>query len=279
MQLFTTVQEAKDIHLSLTSKTVGFIPTMGSLHDGHLALIKEAQKVCEVVIVSIFVNPTQFGPTEDFDSYPRTIDSDLKQLETLAVDYVFTPTTTTIYPTTSMKTSISIPDISKLYCGASRPAFFDGICAVVLRLFNIIKPTHAFFGEKDYQQYKIIQHMAADLFLDIHIQAVPIIRQENGLALSSRNAYLSEQEQIEATCIYTALNQAVQLYKKGETNTSTLTKAIRNFIEANSNIVIDYCAGIDHESLLEKETLMPEDRLLIAGYLNKTRLIDNMRLM
>tara|TARA_A100001015_G_scaffold319104_1_gene440993 strand:- start:2119 stop:2964 length:846 start_codon:yes stop_codon:yes gene_type:complete len=256
-------------------KTIAFVPTMGKLHDGHLSLIKEAKKRADIIIVSIFVNPTQFGPNEDFDAYPRDLVTDLKLCTENAVDVVFLPTKEDLYGYSETPTEIYIPALSTLYCGKTRQNFFKGICSVVLRLFILIQPDIAIFGEKDYQQFIILSQMVRDLFLPIRMISVPIYREKNGLAMSSRNAYLNNIEQDEAATIFKALMIAKDLFQNGESKTIKLTESVVHFIQKHTQIKIDYCVGVDYKSLREKEHLNKFDRLLFAGYLNSTRLIDN----
>ena len=258
-------------------KKISFVPTMGALHEGHLSLIKHAKNHSDFVIVSIFVNPTQFGPNEDFSSYPRTIDQDKALLESLNIDVLFYPSKQSMYPSSINNTSITISSWEKLYCGESRPVFFQGICSIVLRLFNIIRPDCALFGLKDFQQYTIIKKMTTDLFLPITILGLPIIRNQDGLALSSRNSYLSNSQLKEAATIYKSLTAAKQHFNENKNITS---EHLISYIKANlaPSIKVDYCVIIDSNSLKEVSDLAPGLRILFAGYLETTRLIDNIEL-
>ena len=264
--------------LKQKQRSISFVPTMGKLHEGHLSLIREAKKRADIVVVSIFVNPTQFGPNEDFSTYPRDLEADLLVCESLDVDIVFTPSTQDIYGNSPYPTEVYIPTLSQLYCGESRKDFFKGICSVVLRLFMIIQPDIAIFGEKDYQQFRLLVQMVEDLFLPITIISVPIYREQNGLAMSSRNAYLTVTEQEEASVIYKALLSAKQRFLEGSQKASYLIQHITDIISENSRIIIDYCVIINHQSLEKQETASKHNRILIAAYLNKTRLIDNIDL-
>lgn len=260
------------------SCSIGFVPTMGALHDGHLSLIESCISQCDRTIVSIFVNPTQFGQNEDFDSYPKTLDADIRLLEKLSVDVLLTPTTNDIYPHQSIGTTqISVPHISQLYCGVTRPHFFDGVCSVVLRLFNIIQPTHAFFGEKDFQQFVILKRMVKDLFLPISLHSIPIKRSPSGLALSSRNSYLSPDQTEQASAIFQGLSSAKHAFLSGETRPSELISMVKDRIDS-SGILIDYCSIVDSETLSSVRCATPGNRILFAGYMGKTRLIDNIGL-
>ncbi|NBV42719.1 pantoate--beta-alanine ligase, partial [bacterium] len=195
-------------------RTVGFVPTMGALHDGHISLIESARRDTDYVIVSIFVNPGQFGPNEDFDRYPRTIDADIQKLEAAGVDMVFLPSTNAVYPEGYRQaTRVFVPDLSRRLCGKHRPGHFEGVTSVVIRLFNLIRPHKAFFGEKDFQQVTIIRKMSQDLALPIDIVGCPIVRDADGLAMSSRNRYLSPEERIVATSLIASLRAGVHLFK------------------------------------------------------------------
>lgn len=255
-------------------KSIALVPTMGALHNGHLSLIETAKKYCESVVVSIFVNPAQFGPTEDFDTYPRTLNADLETCKSLHVDAVFCPTTSMIYPHSTPTTTVFVNHLSTLYCGKTRPHFFEGVTNVVSRLFNIIQPNVAVFGEKDFQQLAIIKQLVTDLHMPISVVGSPIIRNQNGLALSSRNAYLTKQEHDQASSIYSALLSGKKQFQ------SNLILQKKNLIQCilnnlDSAISVDYLVVVDATTLEEVDTLKPGQFVLFAGYLNKTRLIDN----
>lgn len=254
---------------------VAFVPTMGNLHDGHLQLVREAKKQADKVIVSIFVNPMQFGPNEDFDSYPRTMDEDSKKLAELATDCLFAPTVKEMYPHgLETQTTVANPTLGEILCGASRPAFFPGICTVVAKLFNMVQPDMAFFGEKDFQQLTIIKKMVKDLCFPIEIVGVPTVREEDGLAMSSRNNYLSTGNRQSATFVYRLLKQAEEKIRSGEADFQNIEK---NSLEELSK------SGFkpDYFSIRNKTNLDPAkaaDKNLIifaAADLDGTRLIDN----
>ena len=263
-------------------KTVGFVPTMGALHAGHLSLVHRSISENDITVVSIFVNPTQFGPNEDFKDYPRNLDADLVLLQHMThVNYIFTPQTETLYgadPSTS--TSVHIPDLSTRYCGQSRPHFFDGICTVVTRLLNCVMPTQAYFGEKDFQQLFLIKKLVADLFIPVKIIGCPIIREDNGLAnglaLSSRNHYLTIPQKEEASYLYKMLKYGQELYQSSKSNSTYIEDKMRQFLEKNTSIEIDYIAFVDKDTLLPVSICTNTTRILAAGYLAKTRLIDNL---
>ncbi len=274
MHVIENIASLRSIRQTYT-ESLALVPTMGALHEGHLSLIRLAKKNAEHVIVSIFVNPTQFGPTEDFETYPRTREHDLALLADIGVDVVFFPTIAEIYPNgLASATRVYVPGLGNRYCGKSRPLFFEGVCSVVLRLFHIINPTHAIFGEKDFQQLTLIRKLVEDLYLPIQIIGGPILRESDGLAMSSRNRYLTPEERILATTIYATLSQLK----------STATPEIQQQIQtsvaflARQGIVTDYLTLVHEKTLEEAERPEKDTRLLFAGYLGKTRLIDNIRL-
>ena len=266
--LRAAINEAKQ-----AGQKVGLVPTMGALHAGHMQLVKEAKKHCDYVVASIFVNPMQFGAGEDLDKYPRTIEADTQKLEEEGAELLFLPEVETIYPK-GYSTTISVSGVSEGLCGASRAGHFDGVATVVAKLFNLVQPDVAFFGEKDYQQLQVIKRMAIDLNMPVTIQAVATVRESDGLALSSRNQYLSEQERAAAPAMRQAMQNAAKRIVAGE--------AVSDAIEAAKQAVIE--AGYrqwDYLELRHADTLEPLDhyespaRLLAAAWLGTTRLIDN----
>lgn len=279
MKHLKTVADVWHYRDSISSKLVGFVPTMGALHEGHMSLIKQCQKECEVTIVSIFVNPAQFGKSEDLDTYPRPLEKDLKLLEDAGVNAVFLPTTDVIYPSgIENTTQIMVPGLSSLYCGVTRPHFFQGVTTVVSRLMHIIFPHFAFFGEKDFQQLVILKKMCEDLFIPVQIKAVPIVREHSGLALSSRNTYLSEENKELAARIYKALKAGKELFDDGVSSSIQLLEQVRMYLEQAPEIEIDYIALVDPNTLAPHPEAKTEDRILIAAYIQNTRLIDNIEL-
>ncbi|RAP33208.1 pantoate--beta-alanine ligase [Candidatus Marinamargulisbacteria bacterium SCGC AG-410-N11] len=277
MKILKTLSDIKQFHKEKESTNVGFIPTMGALHKGHTSLIEESKKNNKVIIVSIFVNPTQFGPNEDFDKYPKPIDKDLEILNKLQVDYLFLPTKEIVY--TNNPTHIKVPYLSELYCGKTRPQFFEGVCSIVLRLINLIQPKHLFLGQKDFQQYVIIKKMLKDLFLPTIVIPCPIIREKNGLAFSSRNQYLTNHEYQLASQIYKSLTIGKEIFKKSnEIDSQQIITKIKNFLQEFNEINIEYLSVINEKSLLDVTTPTTKNRVLFAGKINKTRLIDNIEL-
>lgn len=255
-------------------KIIGFVPTMGNLHQGHLNLVREARKLCDVVVVSIFVNPIQFGPNEDFDNYPRTLEQDQKLLAEVGCDIVFAPTVEQMYGTKPRLTNISVSDITNDLCGLQRPGHFDGVAVVVTKLFNIVQPNYAFFGEKDYQQLAVIRQFVQDLNIPLEVIGVPIARAEDGLALSSRNGYLSEAERQTAPTIYRSLKAAEQQLHEGATLDAALAGIRQTLTDAG--FVVDYVEARTPE--LQKIDEFNQDVVLfIAAKLGKTRLIDNLQ--
>jgi pantoate--beta-alanine ligase len=250
---------------------------MGALHDGHIALVHAARRHVAVVVVSIFVNPGQFGPNEDFDRYPRSLEADIERLKHANVDVVFTPTVEDLYPTGyANATRVRVPKISRRFCGQTRPHFFEGVCSVVARLLNIVRPAIAVFGEKDFQQLTIIRQMVADLVMGIEIVGVPIIREPDGLAMSSRNRYLSDDDRSVATHIYQALQLAGDRIVAGDRQTRNVTAFIRQFL-SKFPIRIDYIEITDTH--LNRINVIPySGRILIAAWVGNTRLIDNLAL-
>lgn len=262
--------------------TVGLVPTMGALHNGHLSLIKKAVEKCDKVVVSVFVNPIQFCPGEDLDKYPRTLEADQKLCESNGVNIVFAPTPSEMYGDCQMRTNdfltYVIPPffyVNKL-CGKSRVGHFDGVCTVVNKLFNIVQPDFAFFGQKDAQQLIIIKKMVKDLNIPVEIIPCPIIREESGLALSSRNKYLSEEDKIQALALSKILNNIKNCYKKGITDVEALKETAYQFL--NDHHDLEYLEFMNEENLDEMTTADDHTRVFIACKVGGVRLIDNILL-
>lgn len=255
-------------------KSVSFVPTMGFLHDGHASLMREGRRRGDLLVVSIFVNPTQFGAGEDFEAYPRDLARDSAIALDNGVDVLFVPNAREMYPA-GFQTWVNVEDISLPLCGASRPGHFRGVTTVVAKLFNIVRPTVAFFGEKDYQQLAIIRRMVADLDMDVEVAGLPTVREADGLAMSSRNAYLSPAERTSALCLSRSLAAAAALYRSGEVSVRRLREEVEAIILREPCAVIDY-VEFRHGDTLE-ETEQADDRtvLALAVRIGKTRLIDN----
>ncbi len=254
-------------------KTVGFVPTMGFLHEGHKSLIVRAAKENDCVVVSDFVNPTQFAPNEDFEAYPRDIDKDAELCTKAGADIIFNPEPEEMY--TAAKTTVSVSDLTSGLCGKSRPIHFDGVCTVVAKLFNIVKPDRAYFGQKDAQQLMVVKKMVKDLNFDIEIVGCRIIRESDGLAKSSRNTYLNTDERKAALCLSKSLALGKSLIENGETDAKTVVAAIRAEIEKEPLAVIDYVEIVSLDTLQPVDTTDGGILTAIAVYIGKTRLIDN----
>ena len=253
------------------AQSIAFVPTMGALHEGHLSLLREGKKRASRLVLSLFVNPTQFGPNEDFSKYPRTLESDLEMARQCGVDSVFFPTPQTMYPA-GTETFVEVGPLADLLCGKSRPGHFRGVATVVLKLFQIVQPQVALFGLKDYQQFKIIERMTVDFNLPIEIVGMPIVREQDGLAMSSRNRYLSETERKRALHIPRTLVQA-QTWAKSF-SAQDLTAKVRQVLEPHCD-TIDYILLCDPKTLQPLDTLKTPALLAVACFVGKTRLIDN----
>ncbi len=256
-------------------KRIGLVPTMGNLHEGHLSLVREAKQFCDVVVVSIFVNPIQFGAGEDFDSYPRTLAQDSNLLAEVGCDLIFAPNVEQMYGKVPRLTNISVSEITQGLCGGSRPGHFDGVAVVVTKLLNMVQPQMAFFGQKDYQQLAVIRQMVQDLNFPVEIRGVPIVRAEDGLALSSRNGYLSEQQRALAPSIYVQLQQAAQDLKAGVELFQVLNH-IKTQLTAQG-FVVDYVEA-RRPDLQPAYCFDADTVLLVAAKLGNTRLIDNLEI-
>ena len=256
-------------------KTIGLVPTMGALHEGHLSLVREARRMCDVVVVSVFVNPTQFGPGEDYERYPRDLTNDTALLTDYNVDYIFAPTAEEIYPK-GFATYVNVESLSDQLEGSSRPGHFRGVATIVTILLNTVRPDFAFFGQKDAQQALIIRRLVRDLAFDAEIVILPTVREDSGLAISSRNLYLNPEEQASAAIIHQALSRAKSAYKEGERSASRLEILVRSTIELEPRARVDYVQVVDADSLEHIERIDERPVLItVAAYIGKTRLIDN----
>jgi pantoate--beta-alanine ligase len=256
-------------------RTIGLVPTMGALHEGHLSLVREARRMSDIVVVSVFVNPTQFAPGEDFEKYPRDLTKDTALLTDYNVDYIFAPTADEIYPK-GFGTYINVEGLSEQLEGGSRPGHFRGVATIVTILLNTVKPDFAFFGQKDAQQALIIRRLVKDLAFDTEIVLLPTVREDSGLAISSRNLYLNPDEQQAAAVIHQALMRAKTAYKEGERSPGRLEILVRSTIELEPRARVDYVNVVDAETLAPLDKL--DDRpilIAVAAYIGKTRLIDN----
>ncbi len=276
MELIHTVAWMKQVASDALRRDLplGLVPTMGALHAGHLSLVREAQRQCSPVVVSIFVNPKQFLPSEDFQKYPRTLETDRAALERLGVDYVFAPAAEEIYPP-GFRLSVNVEGLSDQLDGRSRPGHFRGVATVVLKLFEIVQPRYAFFGRKDAQQARIIRQMTRDLELRTEIAVCPIVREPDGLALSSRNTYLSASERRAATVLYRSLDALRREIAAGERDVVHLAASVRKMIEAEPGVAIEYAEIVDADTLEPAMALRKTCYLLLAARVGTTRLIDN----
>jgi pantoate--beta-alanine ligase len=276
MELIHTVAWMKQVAAEArrSDRLLGLVPTMGALHEGHFSLVREAKRQCSPVVVSIFVNPKQFGPSEDFQKYPRTLDADRAALENFGVDYVFAPTPEQIYPP-GFRTAVAVDGLSDQLEGRWRPGHFRGVATVVLKLFEIVQPRFAFFGRKDAQQARIIRQMTGDLDLDTEIAVCPIVREPDGLALSSRNVYLSVNDRRAATVLYRSLDSLRREISAGDRDVVHLLTAMRKIIEAEPGVSLDYVEIVDADTLEPVVALRKTCYALLAARVGSTRLIDN----
>ena len=256
-------------------RTIGLVPTMGALHEGHLSLVREARRMCDIVVVSVFVNPAQFAPGEDFEKYPRDLTKDTALLTDYNVDYIFAPTADEIYPK-GFATYVNVEGLSEQLEGGSRPGHFRGVATIVTILLNTVRPDFAFFGQKDAQQALIIRRLVKDLAFDTEIVLLPTVREDSGLAISSRNLYLNADEQQAAAVIHQALLRAKTAYKEGERSPARLEILVRSTIELEPRARVDYVNVVDAETLEHLDKLDDRSILIaVAAYIGKTRLIDN----
>ncbi|HTS11354.1 MAG TPA: pantoate--beta-alanine ligase [Candidatus Limnocylindrales bacterium] len=276
MEIIRTVSWMKQVGRAARQedRILGFIPTMGALHKGHASLVQAAKAQCAPVVVSIFVNPKQFGPSEDFQKYPRILDSDRPLLESLGVDYLFAPSPEEIYPK-GFRTSVDVEGFGNRLEGRSRPGHFQGVATVVLKLFEIVQPRFAYFGRKDAQQARIIQQMVQDLNLDTEVVVGPIVREPDGLALSSRNTYLSPADRHAATALFRSLEALKNEIIAGERDAAHLIVSARRILDSETGVKVDYVEIVDAETLEPVSRLRGRCLVLIAAQVGKTRLIDN----
>ncbi|RDY29339.1 pantoate--beta-alanine ligase [Romboutsia weinsteinii] len=276
MIILNTIEEIREQVKKFKNEglSVGLVPTMGYLHEGHESLIKRASKENDKVVVSIFINPTQFGENEDLDSYPRDLERDTIICENAGADIIFNPNKEEIY-NNDFSTFVEMNNLSNELCGKSRPTHFGGVCTVVSKLFNIVKPDKAYFGQKDAQQLAIIKRMVIDLNFDVEVIGCPIIREKDGLAKSSRNSYLSEEERKIATILNKALNHAKKIIFDGEKNSNIIVEAIKEVINKEPRATIDYIEVVDSVSIKPIEYIEMSVLVAIAVYIGKARLIDN----
>ena len=277
LKIATTIQEVRDTVKEWKSQglTVGLVPTMGYLHEGHGSLIKTSASECDKTVVSVFLNPTQFAPNEDLDSYPRDFEQDKVLCEKMGADLVFHPEVSEMYEQDNATFVEILSEMPKQLCGKTRPIHFRGVCTVVSKLFNIVTPDKAFFGEKDAQQLAIIKRMVRDMSYGIEIVGCPIIREEDGLAKSSRNTYLNEEERKAALCLSKAIFFGQSLVEKGETDANKVLEEMKNLINKEPLARIDYVEAVDGVTMMPVDKIEKDTLVAMAVYIGKTRLIDN----
>ncbi len=274
-KILKTITEMRSIFKE-AKNSIGFVPTMGFLHSGHLSLVKKAKHDNDIVVVSIYVNPTQFSPNEDLNSYPRDLDKDIALLSELDVDYIFFPSNEMMYPK-GYKTWVNVDDITEILCGNSRATHFKGVTTIVCKLINIVNPTRMYMGEKDFQQLVVLRKMVTDLNMQVEIIGCPLVREDSGLAMSSRNKYLSLKGKENAICLYQSLQKAQELFNNGETDFTKVKEILANNIVAKNGIV-DYIELVDSTNLEYRKKIRSGDRLLMAVRIENTRLIDNIEI-
>lgn len=261
-------------NLRLARETIGFVPTMGAFHEGHLSLMRAARQSCSQVVVSLFVNPTQFGAGEDLSRYPRAVEKDSALAEQVGVDFLFTPTEQAMYPR-GYETYVEVDRLTKVLCGVSRPTHFRGVTTIVAKLFNIVRPHKAFFGQKDAQQTVVIRKMVEDLNMGIEIVELPIVREADGLAMSSRNQYLSAEQRKEALVLHKSLQEAQRLIESGERNASRIIESMERVVRTAPHGQIDYIEIVDGSTLETLDELKGETLIALAVRMGPARLIDN----
>lgn len=277
MKIIRTVKEMKEFSSQTrqAGKKISFVPTMGYFHEGHLSLMREGRRRGDVLVISLFVNPTQFGPQEDFKSYPRDFERDRKMAEGVGVDILFAPEASDMYPP-DHQTIVQVEKVTQNLCGRSRPTHFQGVATVVLMLFEIVMPHVAIFGEKDYQQLATIQQMVKDLHTNVEVLGMPTVREADGLAMSSRNTYLLPDERKAALSLYRSLQRAKELLQKGERKTAQILREMNEVLRSESLVKIDYVQICDAHTLEDIDRIEGDAVVALAAYLGKTRLIDNL---
>jgi pantoate--beta-alanine ligase len=274
MKIIRTISEIKKVLQLNKNKTVGFVPTMGYLHEGHLSLVERARKENDIVVMSIFVNPLQFGPNEDFERYPRDEDRDASLAEAHGVDFLFIPTIDTMYPQ-KMGIEMKVLTGTDVLCGRSRPGHFDGVATVLTKLFHIIEPNRAYFGLKDAQQFAVVNTLISHFNFPIQLVGLPTVREDDGLAKSSRNVYLSDEERKEAKTLYESLKLGQQLVAQGVKDVEEIVLRVRQYITENTSAKIDYVEMLSYPELIDVNFIDQQVILAVAIYYKNARLIDN----
>ena len=276
MKIIKTIKQMQKHADQLRKKgdSIGFVPTMGFLHEGHLSLMRKAREESDTLVVSIFVNPTQFGPGEDLEDYPRDLDKDSELCREVGTDILFFPSVEEMYPE-NFRTIVDVSGLTQVLCGRSRPTHFQGVTTVVAKLFAIVKPHRAYFGLKDYQQYRVISCMAEDLDMDLEVIGLPTVREPDGLAMSSRNKYLSDEERKSALSLSRSLAAADRMVREGITEVKEIETGVREIIESESHTRIDYVEVVDPEELTHLDRINGRALLALAVHVGQARLIDN----
>lgn len=280
MKIITTINEMRSFSEShrMRGRKLGFVPTMGFLHEGHLSLMRRARQENDILVASVFVNPTQFGPSEDLDRYPRDAEGDRAKCEASGVDALFMPQALELYPEKPV-VFVTVEGVSEVLEGALRPGHFRGVATIVAKLFNIVKPHRAYFGQKDFQQCVVIKRMVAGLNLDVEVSVLPTVREQDGLAMSSRNSYLNEAERRAAAVIWRALSEGERLFRTGQRDVALLQSAVRGVLTQEPGLPIDYVELVDPDSLLPTAVVESRTVILVAVRVGRTRLIDNLQFL
>ncbi len=276
MKIITTIDQMQENSNRLRDQgdRIGFVPTMGFLHEGHLSLIRKAREENHALVVSIFVNPTQFGPSEDFGAYPRDMENDSTLCRELGTDILFAPSAEEMYPE-DFRTTVHVSGLTEALCGASRPGHFDGVTTIVAKLFSIVQPHNSYFGLKDYQQYRVIARMVQDLNMGVEVVGLPTIREEDGLAMSSRNTYLTADERASALTLNRSLRKAEEWVAEGVVDASEITSRAREIIQGEPHTDIDYLQVVDAQDLTPVKTITGPSLMAMAVKVGRARLIDN----
>lgn len=279
MRILRSISEVREAlrPAKLAARRVGLVPTMGALHEGHLSLVSASRQACDVTVVSVFVNPTQFGEGEDFEAYPRDLEADAAMLEAAGVDFLFAPTVEEMYPSGAV-TKVDPGSLGAIWCGASRPGHFVGVATVVTKLLGIVGPDAAFFGEKDYQQLQVLKRVVADLDLPVEVVGCPIVREADGLALSSRNRYLTSDQRSHALVLSRALTRAAERVAGGDRDAVSIAEELSSTIASEPEVILDYATVVDAHTLQPLAEITAEARALVAARVGKARLIDNVAL-
>jgi len=280
MRLVKTIRELKQElePIRRSGVTVGFVPTMGYLHEGHLSLMRKSVEECGFTVVSIFVNPTQFGPGEDYDRYPRDLERDLSMCKSVGVDLVFAPGVSEMYEPDAC-TRVTVSGLTQNLCGRSRPGHFDGVTTVVCKLFNMVRPDRAYFGQKDAQQVAVVRRMVRDLNIPVEVREMPTVREPDGLAMSSRNVYLSPDQRRAALSLHRSLRTAADMIEKGERSAAKIRERMIDIILSSGLAELDYVEIVDADSLRNIDTLKGEVLIAVAVKFGQTRLIDNIKVV